>query len=331
MGLPASLIGVPVSTAMIDAHAGVLGAGVGVPGTLVAVLGTSSCHMLCDPRLVLHKANKYAADADDSSGGPESMSGTGLAGVVRDGILPGLYGYETGQSAVGDAFAWAARTMGASHADLSARAAALPPGSGGVLCVDYHNGARTPLMDGSLSGAYIGITLGTQQHQIYRATIEATAYGLRWICDSFNEAGIAVEHVVASGGIARRSPLLMQVSTAGCRLFVRGVSDIDTLCQACSFGYMQIYADVLGRPIRVVDTDQPVALGAAIIGAQAGGRFASLSDAIAAMARPAPDALVYHPAPAAIKAYDELYALYREATNPRGMLTDIMRKLRKHS
>ncbi|HEY7119571.1 MAG TPA: ribulokinase, partial [Tepidisphaeraceae bacterium] len=133
--------GTPVSAAIIDAHSGVPGSGVAEPGTLVMVMGTSSCHMI----------NSSA----------ERMV-PGVAGVVEGGILPGFFGYETGQASVGDAFAWVARTTGLSHDELNRRAVELAPGSGGVMALDWLNGCRTPLMDGRLSGALVGLTLNTR-------------------------------------------------------------------------------------------------------------------------------------------------------------------------
>ena len=214
--------GTPVSTAIIDAHAGVPGAGVSSPATLVMVLGTSSCHMM-NSRI-------------------EQLV-PGIAGVVEDGILPEFFGYETGQASVGDAFAWVAKTFGLSHAELNERAKKLAPGSGGVMALDWFNGCRTPLMDGRLSGAFVGLTLGTQPEQLYRAVMEATAFGVRWICDTLSEHGVPVRRFVAAGGLPAKSPLLMQ-----------------------------IYADVLGEKITLAPTDQSVALGAAILGDRRGAR-----------------------------------------------------------
>jgi L-ribulokinase len=256
--------GIPVATAIIDAHAGVPGAGVGEPGTLVMVLGTSSCHMMNSQveRLV-----------------------PGIAGVVEDGILPGCFGYETGQASVGDAFAWVSKSLGVSHAEMNQRAKHLPPGSGGVMAIDWLNGCRTPLMDPRVSGALVGVTLMTQPEQIYRAMIEATAFGVRWICDTLRDAGVAVNRFVAAGGLPGKSPLLMQ-----------------------------IYADVLGEKISLASTDQSVALGAAILGAIAAGStvpgHANIGAAIRAMAPQRTDVL-YQPEPAARKQYDKLYTTYR--------------------
>lgn len=267
MGLPA---GVPVSAAIIDAHAGVPGAGAADPGTLVMVLGTSSCHML---------------NARDERNVP------GVAGVVEGGILPGLFGYETGQAAVGDAFDWLRRTLGHETFDeLTAGAKQLPPGAEGVLCVDWLNGCRTPLMDGRLSGAFIGLTLNHGPQHMYRALMEASAFGVRWIVDILRESGVPVERLVATGGLPHHNPLLVQ-----------------------------IYADVLGSEIVVHPSQQGPALGAAILGVLAGDPdhrlFASASEAVTAMAGAesasgrggktvAPDAHAH-------QSYDKLYRRYR--------------------
>ena len=273
--------GIPVSAAIIDAHAGVPGAGVAAPSTMVMVLGTSSCHML-NSRI-------------------EQLA-PGIAGVVADGILPGYFGYETGQASVGDAFAWLVETFQLSHEALSREAATLPPGSDGVLAIDWLNGCRTPLMDPNVSGAFVGITLSTRPEQMYRALIEGTALGVRWIVETLREAGVPVRRFVASGGLPQKSPLLMQ-----------------------------IYADVLNEKIALAESDQSVALGAAILGCIAAGPqvtgYAEVSQAIHAMARQRED-LVYRPDLDARRAYDKLYPLYRRLCDPNGATASVMRQLR---
>ena len=281
LGLPT---GIPVSAAIIDAHAGVPGAGVAAPSTLVMVMGTSSCHMM-NSRV-------------------EQLV-PGVAGVVQDGILPGYFGYETGQASVGDAFAWLVETLGQSHEQLSTRAAQLPPGAGGVIAVDWLNGCRTPLMDGRLSGAFVGLTLNTKPEQLYRALLEATAFGVRWIVDTLRDGGVPVRRFVASGGLPAKSPL-----------------------------FMQIYADVLGEKIQLAESDQSVALGAAILGCLAAGPeqtgHASASQAIHAMARQRED-LVYRPDLRARRQYQHLYPLYRKLAANDGPLAAAMRQLRELS
>lgn len=233
--------GIAVSAAIIDAHAGVPGAGVSEPGTLVMVLGTSSCHMLNSEteRLV-----------------------PGVAGVVEGGILPGLYGYETGQAAVGDAFDWCRRLTGERNFDrLTAGAADLPPGSDGVRALDWLNGCRTPLMDGALKGQLGGLALRHGPAHVYRALLEASGCGLRWIVELLREGGVPVTKFVATGGLPHHNPLLVP-----------------------------IYADLLGEPIAVHPSQHGPALGAAILGVLAAGRgttgFASTAAAVKAMANP---------------------------------------------
>jgi L-ribulokinase len=273
--------GTPVSAAVIDAHAGVPGAGVASPSTMVLVMGTSACHMM-NSRV-------------------EQLV-PGVAGVVADGILPGYFGYETGQASVGDAFAWLVDTFHLSHAEMAQRAAKLPPGAGGVLALDWLNGCRTPLMDGRLSGAFVGLTLGTKPEQMYRALMEATAFGLRWIVDTLRDAGVPVRRFVASGGLPGKSPLLMQ-----------------------------IYADVLNERIKLAESEQSVALGAAILGALAAGEgatgHASISQAIHAMARQRED-VMYRPDLRARREYDRVYKLYRELAEKDGTAARVMRELR---
>lgn len=257
--------GTPVSAAIIDAHAGVPGAGAAEPGTLVMVMGTSSCHML------------------NSEG---ECSVPGVAGVVKDGILPGFYGYETGQAAVGDAFDWLRKLTGQrDFAALGREAAALPPGADGVLCVDWFNGCRTPLMDGALKGAFAGLTLHHRPAHLYRALLEASAFGVRWIVELLRDGGVPVRKFVATGGLPHHNPLVVQV-----------------------------YADVLGEPVVVHPSKQGPALGAAILGALAAGAFKSSGDAIRAMAV-RKGAAVFKANRGHRAAYDALYRDYRRLGN----------------
>ncbi|MEP6669866.1 MAG: ribulokinase [Chthoniobacter sp.] len=254
--------GTPVSAAVIDAHAGVPGAGAAEPGTFVMVLGTSSCHML---------------------NSVEERFVPGVAGIVRDGILPGFAGYETGQAAVGDAFDWLRRLTGQRDLrQLSQDAAALAPGADGVLCLDWLNGCRTPLMDGSLTGAFTGLTLRHTPAHLYRALLEASAFGVRWIVDLLREHGVPVNRFVATGGLPHHNPLVVEV-----------------------------YADVLGAPITVHPSKHGPALGAAILGALAADAFPSPTAAIRAMAT-AKFAPVIKPKAKHRAAYERLYSDYRK-------------------
>lgn len=266
------LTGTSVSAAIIDAHAGVPGAGVATDGTLVMVMGTSSCHML------------------------NSLQDgfiPGVAGVVRDGILPGYYGYETGQAAVGDAFDWLRVLLGhKDHSVLASEAVKLPPGADGVTCLDWMNGCRTPLMDGSLSGAFAGLKLSTKPAQLYRALLEASAFGMRWIVESLGEGGIAVKQYVATGGLPHHNPQLMQ-----------------------------IYADVLGEAISIHPSKYGAALGAAVLGTLAAGEeksgFSTAQQAIESMAAPRKDdplrqPIVVEPSRQNRELYELAYLRYRE-------------------
>lgn len=263
--------GIPVSAAIIDAHAGVPGAGADQPGTLVMVMGTSSCHMV---------------------NAAEERFVPGVAGVVKDGILPGLFGYETGQAAVGDAFNWWRKVCGArDFKTLDAQAGDLPPGADGVRCLDWFNGCRTPLMDGSLRGQFSGLSLHHGPAHFHRALIEASACGLRWIVELLREHGVPVRRFVATGGLPHHNPLITR-----------------------------IYADTLGESVEIHPSTQGPALGAAILGALAAGPaasgFRSTSAAIRAMARPKSGA--GNPGPRVIRpnrktraAHDRVYADYR--------------------
>jgi L-ribulokinase len=205
----------------------------------------------------------------------------GLSGVVPGSILPGAFGVEAGQSAVGDVFAWCARELGGgrSHGELNAAAARLRPGESGLVALDWHRGNRCVLADPALSGLVVGLGLHTTAAELYRASIEATAFGARAIIDRMVAAGVPIGRVTACGGIAQKSPLLMQ-----------------------------IYADVLDRPMGLAPSSETCALGAAICGAVAAGAFASIEDAQARWCRP--PARTFAPAPAAAAVYRELYELY---------------------
>lgn len=257
--------GVPVSAAIIDAHAGVPGAGVAAPGEMVLVMGTSGCHML----LSEHEARI-----------------PGVAGIVKDGIVPGYYGIETGQAAMGDAFEFVRRLTGArGFEELEAAAAAVAPGAEGVVCVDWFNGCRTPLMDGSLRGAFVGLTLHHDAAHLYRAALEGSAFGLRWIVETLRGAGVRVERFVATGGLPSRSPL-----------------------------FMKIVASVLESPVAIADVERGPALGAAILGAlaagRAGGGFEDIGEAVGAMGG---GHRVVESMGEWVGVYDDAYAKYREA------------------
>ncbi len=234
----------------------------------------------------------------------------GMCGAVLDGVVPGLWGYEAGQSGVGDIFAWAARTavpeeyaqrarargVGV-HELLTELAAAQPVGGHGLLALDWHSGNRSVLVDHHLSGLLVGLTLDTRPEDIYRALIEATAFGTRTIVAAYEDAGVAVTEVTAAGGLLKNRFL------------------------------MQTYSDVLNRPINVIASEQGPALGAAIHAAVAAGAHPDLRTASAAMGRVHP--AVYTPDRARAAAYDELYAEYQVLHDHFGRgATDVMHRLR---
>ncbi|HSL33625.1 MAG TPA: ribulokinase [Candidatus Limnocylindrales bacterium] len=286
--------GTAVAVANVDAHVSVPAVGVIEPGTMVAVMGTSTCHMVLGSHLAL----------------PE-----GMCGVVEDGIIPGFFGYEAGQSAVGDIFAWftkqavpkevhdAADRDGLSvHAALERDAARLRPGESGLLALDWWNGNRSILVDVELSGLLVGATLATRPADIYRALLEATAFGTRAIIESLQAAGVTVERVVACGGLPERNELLMQLS-----------------------------ADVTGREFDVAASSQAPALGSAMYGAVAAGSAAggydSIADAAAAMVRPT--ARTYRPNAGSLATYDALFRDYMSLHDYFGRGgNDVMRRLR---
>lgn len=262
--------GIPIAMGAFDAHLGAVGAGVRA-GTLVKIIGTSTCDCAVLP------------------GSDQAPDVPGICGIVPGSILPGYHGIEAGQSAVGDLLHWWVEGVcegdATLHARLSAEAARLRPGQSGLVALDWNNGNRTILVDPRLSGLILGQTLHTTRAEIYRALVEATAFGARAIVERLREHGVAIERVVCCGGIAEKNDV-----------------------------FMQIYADVLGRPMLVAGSRQTPALGSAIAaavsaGAAAGGHD-SFEAAQQAMTRLA--ARRFDPDPAAARAYDPLYAVYRE-------------------
>lgn len=282
--------GTAVAVANVDAHVSVPAAAVTGPGTMVAIMGTSICHMVL---------------------GERTEAVEGMCGVVEDGIIPGLFGFEAGQSAVGDIFAWfvnhavppeyhdRARADGVDvHRVLEDEAARVRPGESGLLALDWWNGNRSILVDADLSGLLVGATLATRAPEIYRALIEATAFGTRVIIDAFEASGVAVNRLVACGGLPERSRLIMQ-----------------------------IYSDVIGREVRIAASQQTPALGSAMFGAVAGGAYPSILDAAQRMARLRDD--VYRPIAPHRAIYDDLYAEYRRLHDLFGRAPDgVMERLR---
>jgi L-ribulokinase len=253
---------VAVAVGNVDAWVSVPGVGVEEPGTFVIVIGTSICDM------VVH---------------PQETRLPGITGVVKDGILPGLYGYEAGQAAVGDMLAWFVENVASDaggYEALEQAASEIGPGETGLVALDWWNGNRTILADADLSGAIVGLTLQTTREQIYRALLESIAFGSRRIMDNFEEHGLELSTIVACGGIAERSPLMMQ-----------------------------LLADTSGREVHVPDSKEIPARGAALFGAVAAGVFDDIASAISAT-RPS-SLRTYTPDPAAKQTYDRVYEIYR--------------------
>lgn len=267
VGLPA---GIAVAVGAFDAHMGAVGAGI-KPGTLVKIIGTSTCDMMVAP------LEKSLPDIP------------GLCGIVPGSIVPGMYGLEAGQSAVGDIFNWFVKHLtpaaytaaGDPHVALTKEADRVQPGESGLLALDWNNGNRTILVDPLLTGLLLGQTLHTTAPEVYRALVEATAFGALTIINRLEEYGVEVKEVVNCGGIAEKNPFVMQ-----------------------------IYADVTGRPMKISRSGQTCALGAAIFGAVAGGAHKTVQSAQRKMTGTRPD--YYRPRKAAVRVYAELYSLYRQ-------------------
>jgi L-ribulokinase len=285
--------GIPVAIGAFDAHLGAVGSGI-APGTLVKIIGTSTCDMLVTP------AEQPLADVP------------GVCGIVKGSIVPGHFGLEAGQSAVGDIFNWFVNYVqpggarAGSHAALSAAAARLKPGASGLLALDWNNGNRTILVDQRLTGLLLGQTLYSTPAEIYRALIEATAFGALTIINRVEEYGLKVEQVVNCGGIAEKSPLVMQ-----------------------------IYADVTARPMKVSRSEQTCALGAAIAGAVVAGPHAGGCSSVpeAQKKMTGLKRTVFRPNTKAHATYAELYPLYRKLHDAfgtkdwSGNLYDVMKRL----
>jgi L-ribulokinase len=275
--------GTAVAVANVDAHVAVPACKVTRPGTMVSIIGTSTCDMLLDTN--------------------EAMV-EGMCGYTEDGIIAGFLGYEAGQSCVGDGFAWfvencvpsryfdEAREKGVSiHQVLEAHAAKLTPGESGLLALDWWNGNRSILVDADLSAVMLGVTLATTAPEMYRAWIEATAFGMRVIVEAFLSKGVPINEIVACGGLPERNKLLMQ-----------------------------IYADVLGMPLKVSESSQTSALGSAMFGAlvagsEAGG-YDSIRDAAEHMAHLKDEPFM--PDSEHKKIYDALFAEYVRLHNAFG-------------
>ncbi|MFC0542450.1 ribulokinase [Kutzneria chonburiensis] len=281
--------GIAVSVGNVDAHVTAPAAQAVEPGQMVAIMGTSTCHVM---------------------NGAELREVPGMCGVVDGGIAPGLWGYEAGQSGVGDIFGWfvdhgvppeyhaTARDRGISvHELLSELAAQQEPGEHGLLALDWHSGNRSVLVDHELSGLIVGQTLATRAEDTYRALLEATAFGTRMIIDTFIDAGVPVTEFVVAGGLIR-NPLLMQ-----------------------------IYADVIDMPLSVIGSENGPALGSAIHAAVAAGAYPDIRAAAKAMGSVERD--VYRPIPANVAAYEEIFTDYLTLHDYFGRgVNQVMRRLK---
>jgi L-ribulokinase len=280
--------GIPVAVGAFDCHLGAVGSGV-TPGTLVKIIGTSTCDI------------SIAANTSKLADVP------GLCGIVDGSVLPGYFGLEAGQSAVGDIFNWLVNYVqphgkAGTHEALAADATKLQPGESGLLALDWNNGNRTILVDQRLTGLLVGQTLYTTPAEIYRALIEATAFGALTIINRFEEYGVKISQIVNCGGIAEKSPLTMQ-----------------------------IYADVTGRPMKLSRSAQTCALGSAIAAAVVAGAHKNYAAAQKKMTGLKPK--VYKPNAKNHAVYKELYALYKELHDAfgtkewNGNLYGVMKKL----
>ncbi len=278
--------GIPIAVGAFDCHLGAIGAGV-KPGVLVKVLGTSTCDISVQPNTV------KLADVP------------GVCGIVDGSVLPGYFGLEAGQSAVGDIFNWFVeyvKPTGLGHVELTEQAAKMKPGASGLVALDWNNGNRTVLVDQRLTGLLIGHTLYTTPAEMYRALVEATAFGALTIINRFEEYGVKIDEVVNCGGIAEKNAFIMQ-----------------------------LYADVTGRPMKVSRSAQTPALGSAVAAAVVAGVYKDFASAQAAMTGLKDK--VYQPDPAAHAIYSELYAVYRTLHDAfgtaawQGNLADVMKRL----
>lgn len=286
--------GTAVAVANVDAHVSIPAVGITSSGKMLAIIGTSTCHMLL---------------------GDIEKEVPGMCGVVEDGIIEGFFGFEAGQSCVGDHFQWFVENCTPSdykaeadrrgidmHALLTEKASALKPGESGLVALDWWNGNRSVLVDVDLTGIILGMTLTTKPEEIYRALIEATAYGTRMIIDTFEENGVPVNEFYAAGGIAEKNPFVMQ-----------------------------IYADVINREIKISGSPQAPALGSAMFGAVAAGKkaggFDTIQEAAKVMAKVKDH--TYKPVTVNAESYKKLYAEYRILHDYFGRgANDVMKRLK---
>lgn len=287
--------GTAVAVGNVDAHVCVPAVGIDGPAKMLAIMGTSTCHIMM---------------------GTEEHQVPGMCGVVADGVMPGFYGYEAGQSCVGDHFAWfidnclpasyseEAKEQGTNiHQFLREKAEKQKPGQSGLLALDWWNGNRSVLVDVDLTGMMLGMTLHTKPEEIYRALIEATAYGTRMIIENYREHGVPVEEFFASGGISQKDSMTMQ-----------------------------IYADVINMPVKIAGALQGPALGSAIFAAVAAGKSVGGYDSVFEAARIMGKVkdTVYEPIHENVLIYDKLFAEYRTLHDYFGRgENDVMKRLKE--
>ncbi len=280
--------GLPVAVPAIDAHAAMPALNLTEDGDLMVILGTSACHLV-------H--------------GYQGVSVPGTCGYVKDGVIPGAYTYEAGQAGVGDLFDWFVRNgvPGAYEAEAKARginlhallrekAQGLRPGQSGLLALDWLSGNRSIFVDSDLTGLILGMTLQTRPEELYRAWIESTAYGLKLILEQYEGAGILIRNLCAAGGIAKKDEMMMQ-----------------------------IYADVLGRPIDVAASSQAAALGCAVYAAVAAGIYPDVPTAAKAFAKP--PVRTYTPVAEHSEIYEKIYAEYKKLSFLFARENDVMKVL----
>jgi len=288
-------VGTAVAAANLDAHVACVGVGATLPGQMLMIIGTSTCHMLI---------------------GDSKKEVPGMCGAVKDGIVPGYIGYEAGQSCVGDHFHWfvencvpasyekeAAKLNMDLHQYLTKKAQGLAPGESGLIALDWWNGNRSVLVDGKLSGMIVGCTLNTKPEEIYRALIEATAYGTRKIIKTFEESGVPVKEIIAAGGIAEKNPFIMQ-----------------------------LYADITRKTFKISGSPQTSALSSAIFGALAAGMdrggYDTIQDAIAVMSKV--EDIEYKPNLKNSEVYDILFREYEILHDYFGRgQNDVMKRLKE--
>ncbi|MGM8366374.1 ribulokinase [Virgibacillus sp. W0181] len=284
--------GTPVAVSIIDAHSGLLGIGASDKNQLTMVMGTSTCHLMLN---------------DQHHNVP------GISGVVKDAIIPGLYAYEAGQSAVGDLFGWYTRQIPVEYETeannkkisifqlLEEKAKVLAPHESGLLALDWYNGNRSILSNFDLSGIIVGMTMETTAEEIYRSLLEASAFGAKIICDTYEKEGLIIEKINACGGLPQNNELLMQ-----------------------------IYADILNKEIHVSATNHASGVGAAILGATAGGAFQTVKKAVQKMKQPTHK--TYFPIKENVKIYRKLFEVYRQVHDYFGVEhPEIMKKLKYRS